>query len=66
MVVKEHYPYRLLGLAFPQVKEYVTQTLEELQNTINKGCVDNINHGTILQMSGPDPPNNHHQGIYEA
>lgn len=62
----EHYPEQATNVTLPQLKEYVTQTLQEQQITITKGRVGTINHGTILQICIPDRSEHHHRGHSEA
>ena len=53
----EHHPSQQTNVTIPQLKEYVTQTLEEQQIPVNKGRFGVINHGTILRMRTTDQSN---------
>ena len=52
----EHHLEKQINVTLPQLKEYVTQTLEEQQVTTTKGRFGTINHGTILRMRAAEPP----------
>lgn len=51
----EHHLEKQTNVTFPQLKEYVTQTLEEQQRTTTKNMFGTINHGTILRMRTTEP-----------
>lgn len=53
----EHHSEKQTNVTLPQLKEYVTQTLEEQQMTTSKGRFGTIHHGTILRMRTAEPPN---------
>lgn len=52
----EHYPNLPIQVTLFHLKEYVNQTLEDQQITINTGRFGTINHGTILQIGLLDRP----------
>lgn len=52
----EHFPNHSTPVTLFQLKEYVTQTLEEQQITITTRRFGTINHGTILRIGLPDRP----------
>lgn len=62
----EHYPDQATNVTLPQLKDYVTQTLEEQQLTISKGRFGTINHGTMLRIGKPDQPSCKPQENHEA
>lgn len=64
--ILEHHPEKQLNVTLPQLKEYVTQTMEEQQITTNKGRYGIVNHGTILRVRPTDSPSFKHHQKYEA
>lgn len=62
----ERYPSQQTNLTLPQLKEYVSQTLEEQQITTTKGRFGAINHGTILRIRPSDQSNCKTRASHEA
>ena len=62
----EHHPEKQTNVTIPQLKEYVTQTLEEQQITTTKNRFGTINHGTILRIRTAQAPNSKANQIFEA
>jgi hypothetical protein len=59
----EHHPNRSTPVALFQLKEYVTQTLDDQQSAITTRRFGTINHGTILRIGVPDRPEHFHPDI---
>lgn len=59
----EHHPNRSTPVALFQLKEYVTQTLDDQQSAITTRRFGTINHGTILRIGVPDRPGHIHPHI---
>ena len=62
----DHYPATTTQVNLSQLKDYVTQTLDEQQITLTKGQFGAINHGTILRMQPPDRPTTFKHEEFEA
>lgn len=62
----EHHQEKRTNVTLPQLKEYVTQTLEEQQMTTTKNRFGTVNHGTILRMQPADPTTFKPHQNYEA
>ena len=62
----EHHPDQAIEVTLPQIKAFVTQTLEEQQISITRGQFGTINNGTLLHLPVPDQPDTLQGDNYEA